>query len=100
MIRTKGVLSEGQAGGEAALIHTFSESPLCLYLDVVRGLAYLRDPESYVGGSRQATGRATHTEQVEGERSDEQRRAGWLCRHRGQSVTPNGPFGEPGDTPS
>jgi hypothetical protein len=41
----------------------------CLYFDVVEGLAWSNDPESYAGGSI-ATGRATHAGQVEGDDPD------------------------------
>jgi hypothetical protein len=37
----------------------------CLYFDVVVGLVWPNDPESYAGGSI-ATGSATHAGQVEG----------------------------------
>jgi hypothetical protein len=42
---------------------------LGLYFDVVVGLVWSNDPESYAGGSM-ATGRATHAGQVQGDDSD------------------------------
>jgi len=39
------------------------------YFDVVEGLLWLKDPESYTGG-RVATGKVSHTEQVEGDKPD------------------------------
>jgi hypothetical protein len=41
-----------------------------LYLDVVVGLAYSNDPESYAGGSI-PTGRADHAGQLKGDDPDE-----------------------------
>jgi hypothetical protein len=41
----------------------------CLYFDVVVGLVWSNDPESYAGGSV-ATGRVTHAGQVEGDDPD------------------------------
>jgi hypothetical protein len=41
----------------------------CLYFDVVVGLVWSNDPESYAGGSI-ATGRTTHARQVEGDDPD------------------------------
>jgi hypothetical protein len=41
-----------------------------LYFDVVVGLAWSNDPESYAGGSV-ATGRASHAGQVKGDDLDE-----------------------------
>jgi hypothetical protein len=40
------------------------------FFDVVVGLAWSNDPESYVGGSV-ATGRASHAEQVKGDEPNE-----------------------------
>ena len=40
-----------------------------LYVDVVVGFAWPKDPESYAGGSV-ATGRATHARQVKGDDPD------------------------------
>jgi hypothetical protein len=43
--------------------------PWCLYFDVVEGLAWSNDLESYVGGSI-ATARSTYAGQVEGDDPD------------------------------
>jgi len=54
----------------------------------VIGLAYLEDPECYVGGSV-ATGRFSLAGQDEGERSDEERYPGPPgCRLRSWTSTP------------
>jgi hypothetical protein len=47
----------------------FCIPPRYLYFDVVEGLAWSNDPESYAGGSI-ATGRGTHAGQVEGDDPD------------------------------
>jgi hypothetical protein len=56
---------------KTAFIQRYKDKPprWCLYFDVVVGLVWSNDPESYAGGSV-ATGRITHAGQVEGDDPD------------------------------
>jgi hypothetical protein len=59
-----------------------------LYFDVVVGLAFSNDPESYAGGSV-ATGRASHAGQVKGDDPDK----------KGYPGYPGGGLGHGADNP-
>jgi hypothetical protein len=51
------------------LVEEVTPRPMYPYFDVVAGLSWSEDPESYVGGSI-ATGRGSHAGQVKGDDPD------------------------------